>query len=189
MLLSHANAQPVRTAPFLLRHTPRHAPTRQWAERAWSLYPPAALLIGALLLAAGCRGNHTASTPMASPAPEGDAYRANASVEAILYPSYPADLPLAGSADARATIRYGKDRIELINLSSTPLTGARLWVNDRYSMLLPHTRPNDIRSIHFSFLRDENGRPFPTNNSVIRIEKVELITGDERTSVRFGLGY
>ena len=67
-----------------------------------------------------------------------------------------------------------------------PTTG---WCARPYSTLLPYTKPGEIRSIHFDFLRDESGARFPTNNTSIRIEKIELITGDERANVRFGLGY
>lgn len=184
-----------KAAPFLLRHAPRHPRTRRLAERAWSLYPPAALLLGVLVLAGGCSmfgvgDQGTGATTMADPTTgPGDADGPGTTVDAILYPSYPSETPLAGDADGRATIRYGRDRIELANLSESPWSGARIWINERYSTLLPYTKPGEIRSIHFDFLRDESGARFPTNNTSIRIEKIELITGDERANVRFGLGY
>ena len=195
LLNAQTHRQATRSAaPFILRHAPRHPRARVCAERAWSLYPPIALLLAALLLATGCRQDSSeASSASAAPSPDAqfisDADRPSHTVEAILFPAYPSEIPLAGTADARATIRYGKNRIELANLSESPWAGARVWVNERYSVLLPYTKPRDIRSIHFDFLRDENGRRFPTDNSSIRIEKIELITGDERADVRFGLGY
>src|SRR5688572_9028180 len=183
------------TAPFILRRGPSRPDARRWAERAWSLYPPAALLLGVFIVAGGCKswGGDDEGAPAAAMSttsdPSSDPERPSATVEAILFPCFPAEARLAGDADGRATIRYGKDRIELANLSESPWSGARIWVNEKYSALLPYTKAGEIRSIHFDFLRDENGKRFPTDNSDVLIEKIDLITGDERTNVRFGLGY
>ncbi len=202
----------VRPAPYLLRTAPRGA-VRTWAETAWSLYPPAAIVVAALLLAgSGCQSDDAGdpAAPSARLARQdlpitepGDAERRQAmqaeggaistnpgeATSGPVYASYPSELPLIGTAAARATIRYGADRLELANLSRLPWTESRLWVNRTYSVLLPHTKPGDIRSIHFSFLRDAEGRPFPTDNRNVRIEEVEIVSGDERTKVRFGLAY
>jgi hypothetical protein len=179
-----------RPAPFLFERHPRSRTARRAAEGAWSLYPPLALL-AAVLLAAGCKSSSddsgsTASRPTQPPVAE---TATSASAQEISYPGYPIETPLVGVADARATVNYGRDRLMIANLSDQPWPATRVWVNHRYGALLPHTHPGQLRTIHFGFLRDEQGRPFPKDNMAVRIESVELVTDDERTTVTFALGY
>lgn len=192
-MLATARTTPTQPSPpFILRRGPRHPETRRLAEWVWALYPPSALLVGAFIVAGGCKSSSEDAQTQPAAANETqnvDPDRPSSTVEAILFPSFPAEARLVGDADGRATIRYGKDRIELANLSESPWSGARIWVNEKYSALLPYTKGGEIRSIHFDFLRDENGKRFPKDNSNFLIEKIDLITGDERTNVRFGLGY
>lgn len=182
------NSPSARPSPYLFERRLRSRAAHRLAEAAWSLYPPAAILLAVLLLAAGCRGGSNGADARLGGASrdEGPTRVAAAPAE---YPSYPIETPLVGTADGRATAYYGKDRLEIVNLSEQAWPQTRIWVNHRYSALLPHTRPGEVRSIHFSFLRDEQGRTFPTDNMEIRVESVELVTGDERTKVPFGLGY
>lgn len=189
----HANAHSLSAVelehaptPYLFHGRFRHASARRVAEAAWSLYPPAALLVAALLLAVGCRGG---SDGRSARIDSRDGAALKASDVPVVHPSYPSHLPLAGTADARATAHYGKNRMEIANLSDQPWPDSRIWVNRKYSALLAHTRPGRVRSINFEYLLDDQGRPFPTDNMSVRVEEVELVTGDERAKVRFGLGY
>lgn len=184
--LSAVELEHARPAPYLFHRRFGRASARRIAEAAWAFYPPAALLVAALLLAAGCRSGSDGGSARAD-------FRDGAALKAsdvpAIYPSYPSHLPLAGTADARATAHYGKNRIEIANLSDQPWPASRIWVNRKYSALLAHTRPGQVRSFNFEYLLDDQGRPFPTDNMGVRVEEVELVTGDERTKVPFGLGY
>ena len=180
-----------RPAPYLFDRHPRSHAARRAAEGAWSLYPPLALLAGVLLLAAGCKseGDDAATSAGAPQQPAITENAMNAGAAETSYPAYPIETPLAGVADARATVNYGRDRLMVANLSDQAWPATRVWVNHRYSALLPYTHPGQLRTIHFSFLRDEQGREFPRDNMAVRIESVELVTDDERTTVTFALGY
>ena len=84
---------------------------------------------------------------------------------------------------------HGKNRLDLANLSKLPWTGGRLWLNRRYGAALPYLLPGKIVRLEFAWFVDENGQPFPSDNKDVFVERVELVLGDERTRVRFGLGY
>lgn len=183
-----------RPSPYVFERRLRSPAAHRCAEAAWSLYPPVALLLAALLLAGGCRKGADAGTRAHAgrPAPSIGASQDSAITSAsspVSYPGYPVETPLVGAADARATAHYGKNRLEIANLSEQPWPATWVWVNHRYGALLPYTRPGELRSMRFEMLRDERGRPFPSDNLSVRVEAVELVTGDERTSVPFGLGY
>ena len=186
----HATPLP-RPTPYLFERHPHSRTARRAAEGAWSIYPPLALLAAAFLLAAGCKSDpEDSGTTAAGPAQPAIAETtASASAKEVSYPAYPIETPLVGAADARATANYGRNRLEIANLSEQPWRATRVWVNNRYSALLPYTHPGQLRSLHFSFLRDEQGRAFPTDNMAVQIESVELVTDDERTTVTFALGY
>jgi hypothetical protein len=51
--------------------------------------------------------------------------------------SYPADLPDAGKANARAQVAYEVDQIQVINLSEEDWNDVELWVNHKYVVHLP----------------------------------------------------
>lgn len=166
-------------------------------------YPPLAILVFALLfLAAGC--SQTRATSASEPSPEAqlavadlaegvetdspEAQQAAPTPEPEVLPSFPAHAPVIGTAAARATLRYGRNQVDLVNLSKLPWTGGRVWLNRQWSAALPHTEAGEIRRFDFSYFRDAEGRPFPTDNPATRIERVELQMGDELTRVRYGLG-
>ena len=192
-------------AGFLLRRTPRDARTRRMAELVWSSYPPVAMLVVTLLLAAGgcqLRGDQPAraAAPAAQLANDtimteaGDAATPGAPAEAQTTVAqgpiaYPSELPLVGTAAGRAVVRHGKNRIELANLSKLPWSNGRLWLNRQYSAPLPALAPGSIASFDFAWFRDETGQAFPTDNDQILVDQVELVLGDERTRIRYSIGY
>ena len=202
-----AFAAPMGDRPFLLNRAPKNPTARRWAERAWACYPPAAVLVAALVMA-GCgqlgltsaRADQTGDARLAGGVTEpGDAERREAeanepTVAATTAPAevlaaYPSDLPLVGTAAARARVMHGRNRIDLANLSKLPWSGGRLWLNRQYSVPLAYLLPGKIERLSFEDFRDEKGRRFPTDNSSVVVEQVELVLGDERTRVRFGLAY
>ncbi len=102
-------------------------------------------------------------------------------------PAYPADLSIAGTAAARATIKHGKDEVILFNLSQIQWDQGRIWLNGRYSAVLSPTEPGEMRQLRFSYFKDAEGNEFPSDNTYFRVERVELQLGDELSNVRFGL--
>lgn len=198
--------------PSLLSTAPADPRARRVAETAWSLYCPAALLLAALVLAGGCRSDNESPYANAGPAQlagqsvvteAGDAERLERDTQSLaeladsetgaparpLYLAYPTELPLVGTAAARATVRYGKASLDVANLSKIPWTDGRIWINRQYSVPLPAVAPGEICTLRFEWIRDEAGTPFPVKASDVFVEKVELVLGDERTRVRHGLDY
>ena len=176
--------------PFVFANGPKSPVVRRWAERVWNAYPPAAMLLSAVLLA-GC-----GQLGLTAAAPADDAQDARLAGNATAVPApvaYPSELPLVGTAAARATVAHGKDRLEVANLSRLPWPGdgqARLWLNRRYGAPLPRLLPGKIARLSFADFLDADGNAFPTDNSSVVVEHIELVLGgDERTRVRFGLGY
>ena len=191
-LVSTGAQASARAAPFVLSRAPRRAGTRRWAERAWTLYPPVGLLVVAALLMGGCQSDgeeaSTGQSNAALVAASATAAEPEVAPEARNL-AYPEQFPLVGTAAARATVRHGKNQLEIINLSRTNWTGWRVWLNQLYSAPLPHTKPGELRTYRFDWFVDEAGQPFPTANRDVRVEQVELLMGDERTRVRHGIGY
>lgn len=106
-----------------------------------------------------------------------------------LYAAYPVELPLVGTAAARATVRYGRKSIDIANLSRVPWSEGRIWINRKYSAPLPVVAPGQICKLRMDWIRDETGSPFPVKQKDVFVDKVELVLGDERTRVRHGLDY
>lgn len=217
-LTTHRTVQPSRPDLSLLNSAPADPRTRRVAETAWSLYCPAALLLAALVLAGGCRSDddpyasaggsarlagqsvvteagdaqrleREAKAPAEQAADPADAAPAADATAEPLYASYPTELPLVGTAAARATVRYGKGRLEVANLSDMPWTQGRIWINRRYSAPLPFMAPGQIATLRFDWICDDTGTPFPVKARDVFVEQVELVLGDERTRVRHGLSY
>jgi hypothetical protein len=154
------------------------------ADLLWLCYPPVAILaIAALLLASGCSRSTPVEGVSAIEASQGTL------ASARVGPAYPDGLPVIGTAAARATIRHGRNQVDVINLGPTPWHEGRLWLNERYSIDLPRTEPGEIRRLPFSIFRDATGRTFPLDNRIELVEGVELQMGDELTRVSWGLDY
>ena len=132
---------------------------RQAAGIAWEIYPPLAILIVALLFSSGCAKNQATRTASVIPRAEtgavpGVQLAASDEVPAVVvHPPYPTELEIIGTAAARATIMHGRDQIDLSNLSKLPWDGARLWLNGRYSALLPYTKSGEVRQPQVPTLR------------------------------------
>ena len=197
--------------PAAARRTFGHrALGRRMMVAAWTFYPPLALLVIAMLfLSAGCSQTRPTSaadpivpdaqlataeidgqSPVADEVVPGDETNAveidePAQPVATLYPS---GSPVLGTAAARATVQYGRNKIELANLGQLPWTSGRVWINRTWSVQLPHTKAGKLRRLDFGLFRDASGRPFPKNNQSVRVERLELQLGDEITRIRYGLG-
>ena len=203
-----AGTAPMGDRPFVLSRGPKSDAARRWAERAWACYPPAAVLVAAVFLVGGCgqlgltsAGSDDVRPQLAGGVTEaGDAERseqagdvgdaATTALSTDLLQPYPSDLPLVGTAAARATVMHGKNRVDLANLSKLPWSGGRVWLNRQYSQPVPYLLPGKIVKLNFEDFRDEKGARFPTvNRDESMVEQVELVLGDERARVRFGLGY
>lgn len=138
----------------------------------------AAYLPVATLLATAC----VAGCSTSSPTVEGEAAQL---VVSRVGPAYPQELPVVGTAAARAVARHGADRLDIINLGPTPWQeDARLWVNGRYSARLTNIEPGKFAGIRFETFVDATGERFPTDNRQVLVRTVELQQGDELAAVR-----
>jgi hypothetical protein len=90
--------------------------------------------------------------------------------------TYPATAPRGGDAGAQAAIDHGFfNRIDVTNLSDTDWADVEFWVNQKYVVFIPHWRVREMKHVDFPMLYDNNGGSFPTDNSTIRVEKVEMV--------------
>ena len=148
---------------------------RRLFDAAWVAYPPAAILLAAvLLLGSGC----ATTTPAAGHAET-----------RVTAPPYPSHLAVRGTAAARAAVLYGRRQLDLVNLGDQPWSGGRVWLNGRYSAHLPRTAPGGFRHYGFALFLDADGTPYPGDVTREPVESIELQFGDELTRVRFGLGH
>ena len=96
--------------------------------------------------------------------------------------SYPADAPQAGLAPVRASIDYGLDVINLVNLSDQPLDGVEVWVNRQYGLALTQLPPREQRTVNFRMLFDKTGQQAPSQG--LWIDTVELLHQGQLYQVR-----
>ena len=167
---------------------------RPAASIAWEAYPPVAILIVAVLLASGCTmgkgdevrtGDELEDDSNVISAVDDSATLAAAQPETVAFPT---DLPVVGTAAARATVRHGKDQLDLFNLSKTDWPEVRVWLNGQYSAVVRDIASGKLHRLRFNTFVDADGRPFPSDNRVVRVESVEMQMGDELARVRFGIG-
>ncbi len=169
---------------------------RPVAAMAWEAYPPVAILVVALLVGAGCKsgddvrtGDELQDDSNVISAIDGTATLASADVETELATlAFPSELPTIGTAAARATIRHGKDQVDLFNLSKTKWPRVRVWLNGEYSTLVQDLESGKLQRLRFASFLNADGKPFPSDNRTVRVERVEMQTGDELARVRFGIG-
>lgn len=128
------------------------------------------VLVGAVL--AGCQGRPAIfSNPDPLLRKNATAFAADS---AKRFP-YKADAPKGGDATARAQVEYGFKCLEVVNQSTDDWTDVEVWVNQSYVCFLPRMEHGVLKRIEFPMLYNANGEHFPTNNSTIRIEKVEIL--------------
>ncbi|MEL7240068.1 MAG: hypothetical protein AAGK78_14520 [Planctomycetota bacterium] len=191
------------SAPHLLSRRPTGR-LASVGERLWDAYPHLAILLAALLLATGCSqfkgedepGKGEAAAALAAQR-RGDNIQITKAGEVVESPVnyasqtkvYPVELPVVGTAAARAVIRHGKNQVDLINLSKLPWPGGKVWLNERWGIDLPHTDPGEIRRLDFELFVDAEGGHFPTSNMNFRVTRVDLQLDDELARVQFGLAH
>ncbi|HMB95261.1 MAG TPA: hypothetical protein VKK61_04405 [Tepidisphaeraceae bacterium] len=87
---------------------------------------------------------------------------------------YKADAPRGGTIQARAQVGYMLDRIEIVNLSDAYWSNIEVWVNKKYVVFVPTMEKGKLEVLPFQMIFDDGGNSFPTDNSKIRVESVEL---------------
>lgn len=87
---------------------------------------------------------------------------------------YPADAPRGGTLPSRAQVGYMVDVLELVNLSDSDWDGFDIWVNKKYVVHVPFLAKNKLERVTFQMLFDDSGNSFPTDNSKVRVESVEV---------------
>jgi len=100
---------------------------------------------------------------------------------------YKLDAPRAGSAKARAQVGYALDVLEVVNLSEEDLANVELWVNQEYCVFLPRMEKNRLKKLTFQMLFNEKGYSFPTDNKLLRINKLEMFWDGKMYDVKLQL--
>jgi len=125
-----------------------------------------------MLIGAGC-----ADSPTLIPSSDHDLRRSNAQFAAdAAKRTYPTTATAGGQAAAQADVDYGwTNRIQMINLTDEDWIDADLWVNQTYVVHLSKWYKKQMKTITFSMLFDRDGNTFPTNNTKVRIDKLEVV--------------
>lgn len=133
-----------------------------------------------MLIGAGCT-----DSPTIIPSSDRDLQRSNAQFAAdAAKRTYPTTAADGGKALAQADVDYGwTNRIQMINLSDEDWIDADLWVNQTYVVHLPKWYKKQMKTITFSMLFDRDGNTFPTNNTKVRVEKLEVVRDGKIYSV------
>jgi hypothetical protein len=87
---------------------------------------------------------------------------------------YKSDAPRGGAIAARAQVGYSLNRLEIVNLSDTDWSDVEIWVNKKYVLFIPTMLKNKLEAIPFQMMFDDSGNSFPTDNSKIRVDTVEI---------------
>lgn len=85
------------------------------------------------------------------------------------------DLPSGGQAVARAEVDYGLDVLHIVNLSDEDWQNVELWVNHDYVVFVPAIKPKVQETVNFEIMYDGNGKAFPTDNRVTRVDKLQMV--------------
>ena len=139
------------------------------------------VLIGLMLVAfVGCAGR-SELLPNKNPALRKTAAEFAAD-SAKRFP-YKSAAPRGGTAKARAQVAYTLNKLEIVNLSDDQWDGVEIWVNAEYVIYIPSLKPHELQSIPFQAIYNDQGKSFPTDNSKVLVNKVEVFTGDKMWDV------
>lgn len=101
---------------------------------------------------------------------------------------YPADAPRGGEAEARATVGYTLNQIDVVNLSKEQWDDVEIWVNKKYVVGIPKIEAGKLRTINFQMLFDDHGKYFPLDNNKVLVEKVELHRNGKMYDIKTKMG-
>ena len=101
---------------------------------------------------------------------------------------YKKDAPRGGEAVARAQVGYTLNQVDVVNLSQEPWNDVEVWVNQNYVVFLPSMPPNQLKSIPFQMLFDDQGNYFPLDNKKTLVTKVEVLRDGKMYDVPVKLG-
>lgn len=129
------------------------------------------LSAAAVLMMVGCAGR-----PSLLPNPSRDLRKSSAQLAADAAKRHPYKdgSPRGGAAIARAQVGYWANVLEVVNLSDTDWNDVEVWVNHKYVCYAPKMGRMEDKKLYFQMLFDADGLSFPTDNSVYRVETVEL---------------
>jgi hypothetical protein len=134
---------------------------------------PARVLSAAILLC-GLGGCADRATLFANPDPAlNKPAEAFASDAASRFP-YKDSAPHASEPKVRAQVGYTINRLEVVNFTGQDWSNVEVWVNHRYVCYLPHMEDRILKRIPFALLYDSTGDRFPIDNSIVRVENVEV---------------
>jgi hypothetical protein len=96
---------------------------------------------------------------------------------------YKAAAARGGTAKGRAQVGYTLNRLEVVNLSDEVWNDVEIWINSEYVVSLPTMKPNELQSMPFQAIYNDRGQSFPTNNSKVLVNKVEVFMGGKMWDV------
>jgi hypothetical protein len=98
---------------------------------------------------------------------------------------YKSDAPRGGEAQGRCQVGYSLNVLEIKNQSNENWNDVELWVNDAYVVHLPVLKANAERvtQIPFQAIYNDQGESFPTDNSKVLVNKVEVYYGGKMYTV------
>jgi hypothetical protein len=140
------------------------------------------VLIGCGLLVAGCAGR-AQLWPNSNPALRRTS--AEFAADAAKRFPYKADAPRGGTAIGRAQVGYTLNKIEILNNGDQDWNDVEVWINKAYVVHLPvlKARSNKVTTIPFQAIYNDQGQSFPTDNSKILVNKVEVYYGGKMYDV------
>jgi hypothetical protein len=101
---------------------------------------------------------------------------------------YKSSAPRGGEAPARAQVGYTLNHVDIVNLSSEPWSDVEVWVNQKYVVFVPNMPPNDLKTLDFTMLFDDQGNYFPLDNNKALVNKVEIYRDGKMYDVPVKLG-
>lgn len=139
-------------------------------------------IVVSLALLAGCAGRAQV-LPNSDPALRKTAAQFAAD-SAKRFP-YKADAPKGGEARGRCQVGYALDVVEIANQSDEDWNDVELWINDSYVVFLPvlKARAEKVTRIPFQAIYNDEGESFPTDNSKVLVNKVEVYYGGKMYTV------
>ena len=153
------------------------------APRAAARFTIAACLVGAVC---GCAGR-----PSLIPNSDPSLRKTSAQFASDAAKRHPfnASLPAGGNAQGRAQVGYGRDTVEIVNLSTEDWQNVELWANRKYVVFIPRIRAGAgrVTTINFQMMFDEKGRYFPLNNATPdrMVRQLEIVRDGQVYTVPF----